>query len=133
MVLNPKKHKKHKEKIMSELESEEVVKTLNLKELGVPKFTEVWTDDEVRIGQAFALHHRLKDVNPALKLYATYLETKSIQMGGPVFIPTDFIETYLPDDNKLILDVDFTTVKRETWDRTPDFIAHRTSQIEMLD
>ena len=84
------------------------------------------------MGQAIRLHHRTHDINPEMNLYASYLETFSIQLGGSNFIPTDFIEEVDPVENKIWLSVDFTVFKRETWDRTPTFIAHRTNKIEEL-
>lgn len=113
-----------------ELIHDEMVDALKAK--GLKRFTPVWTADDVRVGQAIRFHHRTHDVNPELKLYASYLESNAIKMGGPIFIPTTFIADYDPAEDKVILTVDFGTVKKETWDRTPGFIAHRTSEIEEL-
>lgn len=101
-------------------------------EKDIKRFAEVWTADDKPVGQAIRLHHRTHDINPALKMYETYLESNSVKMGGPVFIPTDFITHYDPASGKVLLAVDMRTVQRETWDRTPDFIAHRTSKVEEL-
>lgn len=103
-----------------------------LQQKGVKKFAQVWTADNKLLGPVLRLHHRLSDIDPALKMYATYLEVNSISMGGPVFVPADFITEYNAAENKLTLSVNMRTIQRETWDRTPTFIAHHTSQIEAL-
>lgn len=116
---------------MSEL-NDTIPMTDMLKEKGAKKYAEVWTADDKQIGVAIRLHHRVHDINPALKLYATYLECMSVKMGGAVFIPTDFVADYDAATNKISLAVKMSTVQRETWDRTPDFIAHHTSHVEEL-
>ncbi|MCL4265244.1 MAG: hypothetical protein KJ069_18655 [Anaerolineae bacterium] len=109
---------------------EETVEMLRLK--GLKRFAEVWTADDVQIGEAVRLHHRTHDVNPELKLYACYLECRSIEMGGSVYIPTDFVADYDPGVQKVTLSVSIRTVQRETWERAPTFIAHYTSRVEEL-
>jgi len=116
---------------INEQQNEEEGVTL-LKENNIKKYAAVLTADEVNVGQAIRLHHRTYDINPEMKLYASYLESNSVQLGGSTFIPTDFIEEVDPEENKIWLSVKFSTVKRETWDRTPTFIAHRTNKIEEL-
>ena len=113
-----------------EMYGEETEVRLSLK--GLKRFAEVWTADDVLIGEAMRLHHRPHDVNPELKLYACYLECRSIEMGGSVYIPTDFVADYDPAAQKVILSVTIRTVQRETWERAPNFIAHYTSQVEEL-
>ncbi len=103
-----------------------------LRQRGLKRFAKVWTADDVYLGEAIRLHHRTHDVNPALKLYQTYLESKSIEMGGSVYIPTDFVADYDPAADRVTLSVDARTVQHETWERAPDFIAHHTSQVEEL-
>ena len=118
---------------MSELESNEVeAPTLAILEMGLSKFADVLTSDDIRVGRAIRIHERKHDINPGLKLYAAYLESNSIKMGGPIFIPTDFIEEFLAETNQVILSVELSYVQRETWDRTPGFIAHRNSIIHEL-
>lgn len=121
---------------MAELSEHMNVHTENeltrLQQWGLKKFAEVWTADEKSAGQVIRLHHRTYDVNPELKLYATYLESNSIEMGGPVFIPTDFMANYEAAANRIILSVPMQTVQREAWDRTPTFIAHHNSRTEEL-
>jgi hypothetical protein len=117
---------------MSELADFEDNGVALLRQKGVKRFAEVWTADDKPIGQALSLHYRTHDVNPELKLYQSYLESNSIEMGGPVFIPTHFIADYDPTAAKITLTVNMRTVQHEGWDRTPDFIAHRTSEVEEL-
>ncbi|MAT99520.1 MAG: hypothetical protein CL608_20450 [Anaerolineaceae bacterium] len=94
--------------------------------------TTVWTADGHDIGNSIRLHHRQNDVNPGLKLYASYLELFSILLGGATYIPTDFIRDYDPADNKLLLSVTLKDIAKETWDRTPAFIAHHQATTETL-
>ena len=101
-----------------------------LKENNIKKYAQVFTADEVNVGRAIRLHHRTDDINPDMRLYASYLESNSIQMGGSIYIPTEFIDGVDPEANSIWLSVNLSTVKRETWDRIPDFIAHRTNKIE---
>ena len=117
---------------MSALENygEETVAMLRQK--GLKRFADVRTADGVYIGEAVRLHHRTHDVNPELKLYPSYLECRSIEMGGNVFVPTEFVADYDPAANKVTLSVNIRTVQRETWERAPNFIAHHTSQVEEL-
>jgi histidinol phosphatase-like enzyme len=117
---------------MTELSELEVNGAELLRQKGVKRFAEVWTADDKPIGQAISLHHRTHDINPELKMYQSYLESNSVKMGGSVFIPTDFIANYDPVAAKITLSVNMRTVQREAWDRTPDFIAHRTSEVEEL-
>lgn len=117
---------------MSEMELIQDEHVEAFKRQGLKRFASVWTADDVQVGEAIRFHYRTHGVNPELKLYASYLETNSIKMGGPVFIPTLYIADYDPAADKVILAVSLSTVQKETWDRTPDFIAHRTSEIEEL-
>ncbi len=117
---------------MSELESYRDETLDMLRQKGLKRFAEVWTADDVYIGEAVRLHHRPNEVNPELKLYPSYLECRSIEMGGYVFVPTEFVADYNPAANKVTLSVNIRTVQRETWERVPNFIAHHTSQVEEL-
>lgn len=123
----------HKEATMSNIDENVEEGVMLLKENNIKKYADVFTADEVNVGRALRLHHRTYDINPDMRLYASYLESNSIQMGGSIFIPTEFIDSVDPKANAIWLSVDLGTVKRETWDRTPDFIAHRTNTIEELD
>ncbi len=117
---------------MSELESYRDETLDMLRQRGLKRFAGVWTADDVHIGGVIRLHHRTHDINPELKLYQTYLESKSIEMGGSVYIPTDFVADYDPATDRVTLSVDVRTVQQETWERAPDFIAHHISQVEEL-
>ncbi|MBX3055510.1 MAG: hypothetical protein KF770_03470 [Anaerolineae bacterium] len=117
---------------MSELESYRDETLDMLRQKGLKRFATVWTADGVCVGEAVRLHHRTHDVNPELKLYPSYLECRSIEMGGNVFIPTNFVADYDPAAHKVTLSVNIRTVQRETWERAPDFIAHHISQVEEL-
>ena len=94
--------------------------------------TAVWTADSHDIGYAIRLHHRQNDINPDLKFYGSYLELFSILLGGATYIPTDYIRNYDPVDNKLLLSVTLKDIAKETWDRTPSFIAHHQATTEAL-
>ena len=98
----------------------------------IKKYTDVVTSDGEQLGEALALHHRQEDIDPNLKLYATYLEVYSLEMGNASYVPTDFIAPYSSGDDQVTLAVNRATFSRETWDRTPDFIAARRSQKETL-
>lgn len=102
-----------------------------LRERGVGRFTAVYTADQQHLGEASRLHHRpADDVNPELKLYATYLEVINLAFGNPLFIPTDYISDYA--DDKLMLSVPLAVVEDETWERTPDFVTAHTGETEAL-
>lgn len=94
--------------------------------------TAVWTSDNHNIGTATRLHHRQKDVNPDLKLYASYLELFSVELGGATYIPTDFIRDYDPAENKVTLSVTLEDIAIETWNREPLFIAGGAQATESL-
>ncbi|MFZ1396878.1 MAG: hypothetical protein WAS33_08275 [Candidatus Promineifilaceae bacterium] len=94
--------------------------------------TAVWTADGHDIGYAIRLHHRQNDANPGLKLYGSYLELFSILLGGATYIPTDFICNYDATDSKLLLSVTLEDIAKETWERTPAFIAHHQATTEAL-
>lgn len=110
------------------VESIDMLRNANLK-----KFTEVYTADDERIGVALRFIHRpVEEVNVDQKLYRSYLVVQSIQHGGPVYIPTLFIETYNPADNRLTLLVDLDLVENEIWNREPDFAARGQAVPEEL-
>ena len=94
--------------------------------------TTVWTADGHDIGYSIRLHHRQNEVNPDLKLYGSYLELFSMLLGGATYIPTDYIRNYDPVDNKLLLSVTLKDIAKETWDRTPAFVAHGQATAEAL-
>jgi hypothetical protein len=83
----------------------------------------VYTADDTLLGQAICLYHQPdeEEINPALKLYATYLQVASIALGESFFIPTDFVTTATPAPVKLSLTM--KQIQHETFSRRPTFIA----------
>ena len=96
----------------------------------IHKYDRVITSDNVELGRALRIHHWPADTDPTLIQYASYLEVWSINLGGHVFIPTEFIDQVKA--GIVILAVPLATVQHETWDRMPNFIAGRISQREEL-
>jgi hypothetical protein len=104
-----------------------------LREKGLKKFAEVVTADGHPLGSAMRFFHRAEaEVNPELRLYGTYLEIQSIELGGPSFVPTDFIADYDARANRVTLAADFKMVVDELWNRMPDFVARGTGAVEEL-
>ena len=101
-------------------------------EVPYKKYDKVKTADEVTVGVRLRSHHRQEEANSLLKLYASYLEVWSIDLGGHSYIPTDFIDEYDEATGTIYLSETMATVQRETWDRAPDFIAGRRSRREEL-
>lgn len=99
-------------------------------ELPINHLDNVYTADDVELGVAVALFHRTKDINPDLKLYATYLEVSNHHLGDVFFIPTNFINTAANGTVKLTIPM--KTVQHETMTRKPDFIAFGHAQKETL-
>jgi hypothetical protein len=113
------------------LEPAESIDMLRSKNL--VKFTEVYTSDGERIGVALRFVHRpIEDVNEELKLYRSYLIVQSLNLGGPVYIPTVFIQGYEPADNRVTLAADMRTLNEELWNREPDFVARGQGVFEEL-
>jgi hypothetical protein len=105
------------------LEPAESIDMLRSKNL--TKFAEVYAADGERIGVTLRFVHRpVEDVNNDLKLYRSYLVTQSINLGGPVYIPTVFIEGYDPTQKRVTLSANLRTLNEELWNREPDFVAH---------
>jgi len=96
------------------------------------KYDKVVTADDVTLGELMRIHHRQEDINPELQLYGSYLEVWSIDFGGHMYIPTDFIDEYDEAAGIVYLTKTKHTVQQETWDRTPSFIAGRKSQRQEL-
>jgi hypothetical protein len=96
------------------------------------KYDKVTTTDEVSLGELVRIHHRVEDINPELQLYASYLEVWSIDFGGHIYVPTDFIDAYDEAAGTVYLTETTHTVQQETWDRAPSFIAGRKSQRQEL-
>lgn len=97
---------------------------LMLKDLGLKKYTEVWTSDAQQLGVALRFHYRPEiEVDPGVKLYAIYLHVQSIELGGPVYVPTEFVADYNPAASRVTLSADLRFVEEELWNRMPDFVA----------
>jgi hypothetical protein len=96
------------------------------------KYDKVVTADEVFVGEILRIHHRQEDVNPELRLYASYLELWSIEFGGHSYVPTDYIDEYDEATGTIYLTETVNTFQQETWDRAPSFIAGRQSRREEL-
>ena len=110
--------------------NENALQMLRDKEL--KKGADVVTSDGEFLGKALRLHHRPDEIDPELKLYASYLETSNLVMGSPFFIPVDFIADYDPPDTRVTLTVKKSAVLNETWDREPTFIAGHRDKPEEL-
>jgi hypothetical protein len=96
------------------------------------KYDKVITADDVALGELIRIHHRQEDINPELRLYASYLEVWSIDFGGHMYVPTDYIDEYDAGTGAIYLTKTTHTVQQETWDRAPSFIAGRKSQRQEL-
>lgn len=105
-----------------------------MQEMNFKKYDKVVTADDIVLGELLRIHHREDEaeINPELRLYASYLEVWSIEFGGHSYIPTDFIDEYDAAARKIYLTETKSTVQEETWDRTPSFIAGHHSQREEL-
>lgn len=95
-----------------------------LREKDLKRLTDVYTSDGEHLGLAIRYYHRAPDeVAPELRLYRSYLVVQSVEMGGPIYVPTPFVGAYDPAANKLVLSVPLNMVEEEVWNRTPDFVA----------
>lgn len=95
-----------------------------LREKELKKYVDVYTSDGEHLGVTMRFHHRPpEEVDPELRLYRTYLEVQSVEMGGPIYIPTLFIDAYDPATNRLTVATTLTEVEEALWNRKPDFIA----------
>lgn len=103
-----------------------------LRDNHVRRGTVVHTADDQFLGKALKIHHRLKDIDPDLKLYASYLDVSNLAVGSSVYVPVEFISAYDPQEPSLTLSVPLSTVMGETWDREPTFIAGKQDKIEPL-
>jgi hypothetical protein len=104
-----------------------------LRERGLKRLTEVYTEDGERLGVTLRFVHRpIEDVNPEQKLYRSYLVVQSIPLGGPVYVPTLFIGAYDPAANLLTIATTLATIQSETWNREPNFVARGEGVLEEL-
>lgn len=98
----------------------------------IKKQDEVWTADDHKLGIAQQLFHRTDDVNPALRLYATYLEVEDYEFGEHYYVPTDFIIDRHSDTGRISLSKKRADAMQLTWFRMPDFVAQGKYHKETL-
>ena len=96
------------------------------------KRDEVWTADEQKLGLALQLFHRTDEVNPALQLYASYLEVDDFDYGEIFYVPTDFVAERQPETGRILLSKKRDDATKLTWFRMPDFVAQGRSRKESL-
>ena len=96
------------------------------------KYDQVITADDVSLGELLRIHHRQEEINPELRLYESYLEVWSVELGGHCYIPTEYIDAYDEATGKIYLTETLHKVQGETWDRAPSFVAGRKSRLEEL-
>lgn len=95
-----------------------------LREKELKKYTDVFTTDGEDLGVTLRYFHRSpEEVDPELRLYRTYLEVQSVELGGSVFIPSEFVDDYDPARNRLVVAASLRQVEDALWNRQPDFIA----------
>lgn len=93
-------------------------------EIDIKKQDEVWTADEQKLGVAIQLFHRTDEINPLLRLYASYLEVGNLEYGEIFYVPTDFITQRHEDSGRLLLSKERNEAMQLTWFRMPEFVAH---------
>jgi hypothetical protein len=103
-----------------------------LRDKQLKKGATVVTADGENLGWAYAFHHRPDEIDPDLKLYATYLEVSNLLVGSSYFVPVDFVADYDPNSAQVNLTVPLSAVINETWDREPSFIAGKQEKAEKL-
>ena len=83
----------------------------------------VYTADDALLGQAICLYRQpdTAQINPDLKLYATYLQVANTALGDSFFIPTDFV---VKAESSLVqLSLTMKEIEHETFSRRPMFVA----------
>lgn len=93
---------------------------------------QVFTKDNLLLGRAQRLYHRIKDVRPGWKHYETYLLVESFTAGNSFYVPTDFISDHDSQSGDIRLAVTAKKVGNKTWTRRPDFILHGEARQEEL-
>jgi hypothetical protein len=101
-------------------------------EIELKQSDEIWTKDDQRLGHPHRLYHRIRDINPALQLYADYVHVVSFEMGFDYYIPLSFLNGRNPDNDHITLKVPMKTVYKNTWNRIPDFVVHGDVEWEDL-
>ena len=76
-----------------------------LRDKGLKKGADVVTADEVFLGKALRFYHRPDEIDPELKLYATYLGISNLKLGSQLYIPVEFIADYDPLNSIVTLSV----------------------------
>jgi hypothetical protein len=98
----------------------------------INKRDQVFTKDNLLLGRAQRLFHRVEDVRPGWKHYETYLLVESFTQGNSFYVPTDFISDRDPQSGDIRLTVTAGIVENNTWPRRPDFILHGEARQEEL-
>jgi hypothetical protein len=98
----------------------------------IKRHDEVWTADDLKLGVAQLLFHRTDEVNPALRLYATYLEVEDFDYGESFYVPTDFVVERQMDSGRIVLSKNRDDAMQLTWFRMPDFVARGLYRKETL-
>lgn len=93
---------------------------------------EVWTADEKQLGIAKAVFHRTDEVNPALRLYASYLEVEDFNFGENFYVPTDFIDEGPAGAGRIEIKKKRDEAMQLLWFRMPDFVAKGNYRKEAL-
>lgn len=91
--------------------------------MNIKKLDNVLTADGKRLGLSEAIFQRQQDVDPSLRLYASYLEVKNFDYGSVFYIPTDFVAARDPESGAVTLSTTFSQVLKNAWGRMPDFVA----------
>ena len=103
-----------------------------LREEGLRRGTDVYTADDQFLGKALSIYHRLEDIDPDLKLYASYLDVSNLAVGSSFYVPVLFVADYDDAAPRINLSVSLSKVLDETWDREPSFIAGNQGTEEKL-
>jgi hypothetical protein len=98
----------------------------------IKKSDEVWTADGKKLGIVRHLFHRTGEVNPALKLYATYLGVEDFDYGEHFYVPTEFVADRQAEARRIDLSKKRDDAMQLTWFRLPDFIAQGKYREEAL-
>ena len=98
----------------------------------IKRRAEVWTADEQKLGLAQYLYHRTEDINPALQLYASYLEVEDFAYGATFYVPTDFLAEDETAPGRLVLSKTRAEAMQRTWFRMPEFVVRGQSRKEAL-
>jgi hypothetical protein len=98
----------------------------------IKRWDEVWTADEQKLGIAQQLYHRTDDIDPALQLYATYLEVEDFDFGTSFYVPTEFVAERQDQAGRVNVSKKRSEAMQLTWFRMPDFVAQGSYRKEAL-